>query len=194
MLTAPLQPRYQRLLENHNGLIDMNEQRLGKFFHFNENDLAANQGGQFSEDQKKRLDAEAKKERRSARESSAILFVIAAAGMIVGITIGSIAPTLTGRIWVLLLMGVLWPSAWAGKAVRIIRAANVLQEPRLCEVRGQVNILHHGDGEYAVKVEGLEFDVDGNPSGALIDGDEYIIYYLEATEEVLSVNYLKRIE
>ena len=172
----------------------MNEQRLRKFFHFNENDLVANQGGQFSEDQKKRLDAEAKKERKSARESSAILFVIAAAGMIVGITIGSIAPTLTGRIAILLLMGVLWPSAWIGKAVKIMRAANLLQEPRLCEVRGELHILHHGEGGYTVQVEGLEFDVDGNPSSTLVDGDEYTIYYVEATEEILSVNYSIRSE
>ena len=59
----------------------MDERRLRKLFHFNENDLAANRRGQFSENQKQRLDAEAKQERKSARESAAILFVIAAAGM-----------------------------------------------------------------------------------------------------------------
>ena len=172
----------------------MDERRLRKLFQFDENDLTANQRGRLSEDQKKRLDAEAKKERKSARESATILFIIAAAGMIVGITIGSIAPTLTGRIGILLLMGVLWPSAWAGKALKILRAANALQEPRLCEVTGQVHLLHYGDGEYTVQVEGLEFDVDGNPSGTLIDGDEYTIYYVERTEEILSVGYLKRRE
>src|SRR5215212_6630704 len=105
----------------------MDERRLRKFFHFTEDDLAANRRGQFSENQKKRLDAEARKERKSARESATILVVIAAAGMAVGITIGSIAPNLTGRIAILLLMGLLWPSAWAGKGVQIIRAANALQ-------------------------------------------------------------------
>ena len=168
----------------------MDERRLRKFFHFNENDLAANRHGQFSEEQKKRLDAEARKEQKSARESAAILFVIAAAGMIIGITIGSIAPTLVGRISMLLLMGVLWPSAWAGKAVQIIRAANVLREPLLRQVKGPLHILHHGDQEYTVQIEGLEFDVDGNPSGTLMDGDEYSIYYVQATEEILSVDYL----
>ena len=168
----------------------MDERRLRKFFHFNENDLTANRRGQFSEKQKKRLDAEAKKEQKSARESAAILFVIAAAGMILGIIIGSIAPTMVGRISILLLMGVLWPSAWAGKAVQIIQAANVLQEPLLRPVKGPVHFLHHGDGEYTVQIEGLEFDVDGNPSGMFMDGDEYTIYYVQATEEILSVDYL----
>ena len=168
----------------------MDERRLRKFFHFNETDLAANRRGQFSDEQKKRLDAEAQQERKSARESAVILFVVATAGMMVGFTIGSIAPTLSGRILILLLMGVLWPSAWVGKGVQIIRAANALHEPRLREVSGQVRIHHHGEGEYAVRVEGIEFDVDGNPSGTLIDGDEYTIYYVQATEEILSIDYL----
>jgi len=73
----------------------------------------------------------------------------------------------------------------------IIRAANALQEPRLREVSGQVQILHHGDGEYTVQLEGLQFDVDGNPSGTLMNGDEYTIYYVVATEEILSVDYFR---
>ena len=87
-------------------------------------------------------------------------------------------------------MGVLWPSAWAGQGVQIIRAANALQEPRLREVSGPVHIRHHGEGQYTVQVEGIEFDVDGNPSSTLIDGDKYTIYYVEATEEILSIDDL----
>ena len=43
---------------------------------------------------------------------------------------------------------------------------------------------------HASKIEGLEFYVDGNPSGTLMDRDEYTIYYVQATEEILSVDYL----
>lgn len=170
----------------------MDERRLRKYFHFTEDDLLANRRGQFSERQKKRLSQEAKAEQASARSSAAILFVIAAAGLAVGLTIGSIAPTLMGRILVLLLMGILWPSVWAGKGVQIIRAANILQEPHLCEVSGQVHIVDHGQGEYTLQVARLEFDVDGNPSGAVMEGDEYTIYYVDATEEILSIEYLIR--
>jgi hypothetical protein len=38
-----------------------------------------------------------------------------------------------------------------------------------------------------LQVEGLEFDVDGNPSGVFTDGEEYTIYYVEPTREILSV-------
>jgi hypothetical protein len=54
-------------------------------------------------------------------------------------------------------------------------------------VSGPVHSLHHGDTEHILQVEGLEFDLDGNPSGVIMDGDGYTIYYLEATQEILSV-------
>jgi hypothetical protein len=170
----------------------MDERRLRNFFHFSEDDLLANRRGQFTEQQKKRLSQEAKAEQASARSSAAILFVIAAAGLAIGLTIGYIAPALIGRILILSLMGLLWPSVWAGKGVQILRKAHALQEPRLCEVSGQVHIVRYGDTEHGLQVGGLTFDLDGNPSGLIMEGDEYRIHYLEATEEILSVEVLIR--
>ncbi|MFT3893386.1 MAG: hypothetical protein QM730_17295 [Anaerolineales bacterium] len=167
----------------------MDEKRLRKFFHFTEEDLLHNRRNQFSREQIKRLQAQARKERKSAWESATILFVVAAAGLAIGLTIGLIAPSLMGRIFILLLMGVIWPSAWTGKGIQIIRAANRLQEPVLCQVSGPVHIARYED-EYTVQLGGLEFDVDGNPAGTLMEGDEYIIYYVEATEEILSIDEL----
>ena len=160
----------------------MDVRRLRNLFRINEEDLSANRRGHFSEKQKLRLEAEALQERKSARESAVILFVIAAAGMAVGIVIGSIAPTTIGRIAMYFFMGALWPSVWAGKGLQIIRAANALQQRPLYEVRGPVQIIHHGEGEYTVRVNEVEFDVDGNPSGAFRDGDEYTVYYVEPTQ------------
>jgi hypothetical protein len=168
----------------------MDERRLRKFFHFTENDLFANRRGVFSEGQKQRLEQEARAEQASARSSATILFVIAAAGLGIGLTIGSIAPTLMGRILIFLLMGLLWPSAWAGKGISILRSAYALQEPILCEISGRVHIVQHGEGEYTIQVGELEFDVEGNPSGVVLEGDEIRIYYLQSTEEILSVDYV----
>jgi len=165
----------------------MDVQRLRRLFHFNEEDLAANRRGRFSEKQLQQLSNEAKKERKSAWSSAAILFLIAAAGMAIGFGIGSIAPTALGRIPMYLIMGAVWPLVWAGKGVQMILAANALQEPHLSFVRGPVQVVHHGDHEYLLQVEGLEFDVDGNPSGVFTDGEEYTIYYVEPTREILSV-------
>jgi hypothetical protein len=165
----------------------MDERRLRKFFHFTEEDLLNNRRVQFSKEQIKRLQVEARKERKSAWESATILFVIAAAGLAVGLMIGLIAPSLPGRIFILLLMGILWPSVWAGRGVQIIRAAHRLQEPIFCQVSGLIHIARYED-EYTVQVGGMEFDVDENPAGVLNEGDEYIVYYVKATEEILSVD------
>jgi len=169
----------------------MDERRLRRYFHFTEADLLANRRGQLSAGQLKRLSQRAKAEQASARSSAIILFVVAAAGLAVGLTIGSISPTITGRILMFLFMGVLWPLAWAGKGVRIILDARRLQQSRLRTVRGPAQLIRHTDQDYALQMEGFEFDLDGNPSGAVMEGNEYRLYYLEATEEILSVEYLK---
>ena len=88
-----------------------------------------------------------------------------------------------------LLMGLLWPSVWTAKGVQIIRAAYALQEPRLCEVSGQAQVIRHPDGSHGLKVGETLFDLDGNPSGVIVTGDVYTRYYVEATEEIPSVEY-----
>lgn len=165
----------------------MSVQRLRKLFRFNEEDLAANRRGRFSEKQLQQLEHEARKERKSARESAALLFLVAAAGMAVGIGVGSIAPSVLGRIALFGCMGALWPLVWAGKGIQILLAAHRLREPQLSFVRGPVKIVHHGDLEYTFTIEGLEFDLEANPSGALIDAEVYTIYYVEARREILSI-------
>lgn len=165
----------------------MDETRLRRLFHFNEADLAANRHGYFSEQQIIRLDAEAQRERKSAWGSAAILFLIAAAGMAIGIVIGSISPTTIGRVAMYLIMGTIWPLAWAGKGVQMILAANALSQPRLSFVRGPIQVVHLGDREYSLQIDGIEFDVDGNPTGAFREGEEYTIYYVEQTHEILSI-------
>ena len=167
----------------------MEERHLRKFFHFTENDLEANRRGQFSENQKKRLLDEARSEQKSARESATILFVVAAVGLAFGSILTSVAPTSLSRVFFILLLCIVWPTAWAGKGIQIIRAARSLQEPRLREVSGRANIIKHDDETYVLQVGELEFDLDGNPSGVIIEGDEYTIYLLESTQEILSVDF-----
>jgi len=169
----------------------MDERRLGKYFHFNEFDLHANRNGKFSENQIKRLTAAARTEQKSARDSAMILFGVAAAGLIVGLIVGFLAPTLFSRILILLTMGVLWTFVWAGRAFKIIREARILQEPRLAHVSGRIH-LERADDDYVLQVGQMEFDLDGNPSGVIIEGDGYTVYYVEATEEILTMEYSSR--
>ena len=167
----------------------MDDQRLRKVFHFTETDLEANRRGQFSENQKKRLLDEASAEQKSARDSATILFVIAAVGLAFGLILASVAPTSLGRGFFVLLLGILWPAAWAGKGIQIIRTARSLQEMRLRQVSGRVQIIKYDDETYVLQVGELEFDLDKYPYGAVNKGDKYTIYYLEPTHEILSVEF-----
>lgn len=166
----------------------MEVRRLRRLFHFTEADLAANRRGRFSEKQLQQLNNEAKKEQKSAWGSAAILFLIAAAGLAIGIGLGSIAPSTLGRFAMYGCMGAVWPLVWAGKGIQIILEANALREPHLSFVTGPVKLIQHGDQEYTLQVEGLEFDVEGNPTGAFTDGKEYTVYYVEPKREILSVD------
>jgi len=170
----------------------MENQHLRKFFHFTEVDLTANSRGQFSEGQTKRLLTDAKKEQASARSSAVILFVIAAAGMAIGLTITAIAPSGIGRILILLFMGILWTFVWAGKGIQALRSASSLSEPKLGQVSGRIHIVKHTSEDYVLQIGDMEFDLEKNPSGVMMEGDEYKLYYVEATEEILSVESLIR--
>lgn len=165
----------------------MDVRRLRRLFHFNEEDLAANRRGRFSEKQLQQLYNDARSERKSAWGSAAILFLVAAAGMAIGIGLGSIAPSTLGRVAMYACMGALWPLVWAGKGIQIILNANALREPHLSFVRGPIQVVHHGDMEFTLQVNGLEFDVDGNPTGAFTENQEYTIYYAEPKREILSI-------
>jgi hypothetical protein len=56
-------------------------------------------------------------------------------------------------------------------------------------VRGPIQVVHHGDGEYTLQVDGIEFDVDGNPAGAFSEDEEYTIYFVQANQEILSIDF-----
>jgi hypothetical protein len=172
----------------------VDDRRLKKLFQFNDADLFANREGRLSENQHKRLAERARAEQKSARESSVILFVIAAGGLIFGLLIGLNAPAPWIRTLFLVLLSLIWPLAWAGRAVSILRSARSLDKDQLQSRRGRVHIIRHSDPdggtEYVLQLDDLQFDLDGNPTGVLSEGDECVVYYLKEAEEILSVEWV----
>ena len=83
---------------------------------------------------------------------------------------------------------ILWPSVWAGKGLQIIRAARASQDPRLQTVNGRAQLIRHSDEDHVLQVGEVEFDLEGNPACVIMEGDEYTVYYLEATTVILSVD------
>lgn len=172
----------------------MNDRRLKTYFNFEEADLLANRNGRLSEKQKKRLMADARLEQKSARESAMIVFTVGAAGMATGLLIVVNAPTLAGQIIVGLLLCVVWPGVWGWKAWTVMRSSDPAGEDQIRAARGRVDVVKYEDAngsvDYVLRVDGIEFDLVNKPSGVIADGEECILYFLEKTEEILSVEIL----
>ncbi len=168
----------------------MEPHALKKFFHFSDADLLANRNGRLSENQQKRIEAESRLERKSARESAAILLVFASLGLGAGLLIAFNAPTWTGRILIGSLLCVLWPLAWGWRAWGAWRSAPPpTRQEQVRAAKGRVRIVRYED-EYVLEVDGRQFDLEKNPSAVLADGDETVVFYLERTEEILSLDAL----
>ena len=173
----------------------MDERRLQKLFRFTPADLQANRQGRLSTAQQKRMDDEARAGLKSARDSAAILFVIALLGLAFGLTLSWFAPTVPSRIFFLSLLCLLWPGAWGWKGWKILSEAKARSQPQQVKcVSGRVHIhtiqAPGASREYILQVAGREFDVEKDPSGALMEGAAYTVYFLPATEEVLAVEPL----
>jgi hypothetical protein len=168
----------------------MDERRLKKYFHFNDNDLFYNRTGRLSEIQSKRLLEQAKEEQKSARDSAGILFVIAAFGMLVGLVFVFTAPVI-GKILIGALLCVIWPGAWGWKGWTILREARSGTLSPLRAARGRVHVARHADPngsvDFVLEVGDCQFDVDDGMSGMLEEGETCAVYYLEDTEEIMSV-------
>jgi hypothetical protein len=167
----------------------MDNARLKKHFHFTDADLSANRNGRLSEPQKKRLMDEARAERKSARESATIVFVIAALGLTFGLIITVNAAVVSAKILVGLALCVLWPLGWGGGGWTILRSAPPERAGQVRWARGGVRVIRQGE-DVMLDVGGRQFDVEGDPAGALTEGEEVAVYYLDDTEEILSVERL----
>lgn len=164
----------------------MDDARLRQFFKFNESDLRANRNGRLSENQGKRVKDEARAERKSARDSMMILLVIAALGLAFGLIIVINVSLPSARILIGGLLCLLWPLGWGWKAWQAMRSAPPEREEQVRAARGRVRVLRY-DEDVILEVGERQFDLEKNPSGVIADGDEVIVYYLERTEEILSV-------
>ena len=163
----------------------MESHALKKFFHFTDADLSANRNGRFSVSQQKRLKDEARARQKSARESAGILLVIASFGLGAGLLIAFNAPTWGARILIGSLLCALWPLAWGWKAWTALQSAPAM-EGQVRAARGRARVVRVED-EFMLEVGERRFDLEKNPGGLIAEGEEVVVFYLERTEEILSV-------
>ncbi len=173
----------------------MADQELMNYFKFDAADLSANRNGQFTDKQKARILVEDKSSRKWSRVGGIVLIFIAAIGLFAAIAAG-IADSDPGfRIGFGLGFGCIWPAIWGGLGYFILKNSFSKHEFKLAKVQGRANIVrresyssesHTTSVYHELHIGGEEFSVQEDMANVIMQGDEYILYYIAGTSEILS--------
>ncbi len=177
----------------------MINQQLMDYFKFDQADLNANENGQFTEKQKARIFKEDKSDRKWSRIGGIVLLFIGAIGL-GGAIVGWIADSDWGfRIGFGIGFGVIWPLIWGGIGAALIKNSFSKHQFKLTKVQGRVNIVwresysseHHTTSVFhELHIGGKEFSVNEDLADVMVQGDEYILYYIDDSDEILSAELL----
>ena len=173
----------------------MADQQLMDYFKFDAADLNANQHGQFTEKQKARIFTEDKSSRTWGRVGGSILIFIGAIGLIAAIGASIANPDPGFIIGFGLGFGCIWPAVWGGLGFFILKNSFSKHEFKLAKVQGRANIVrresyssesHTTSVYHELHIGGQEFSVQGSAADVIMQGDEYILYYINGSSEILS--------
>jgi hypothetical protein len=177
----------------------MSESQLMEYFKFDTDDLYANQNGRFTEKQKVRLTQLDKSRRKAGLGMGIFLALIGLIGPIIAIVAGIQNPDLAFIIGFGLGFGIVWPLVWGGIGYLMIKGAVEKRAFKVASVQGRANIVAResrstdSDGHTSTRIYhelhigGVTFGVNRNIADVIFQGDEYIIYYVEATRDIISV-------
>jgi hypothetical protein len=97
-----------------------------------------------------------------------------------------------------------WPLVWGGIGYLMIKSAYEKRAFKVASVQGLANIVAResrstdSDGHTSTRIYhelhigGVTFGVNRNIADVIFQGDEYIIYYVEATRDIISVEGIGR--
>jgi hypothetical protein len=171
-------------------------QQLMDYFKFDQADLVANQQLQFTAKQRANIISEDQSDRTWSRVGGIFLLLIAAVGFF-GAVFAIIQDSDWGfRIGFGLGFGCIWPLVWGGIGYALISSSFGKHDFKLAKVQGQANIVRteHTSGEHhtttiehELHIGGQQFDVEGSIADVMMQGAEYIVYYIAETSKILSV-------
>lgn len=166
------------------------EERLMEALAFDEDDLAANQAGEFSGRQIARLN----RDRRSLALGVAIILLVGFFAMMLALGAVDFA-FLTPAILVILVgMSATFIGLSAFIWARSARTSADLRENRAAEVEGRVDLsvrAGQNAASYYLRVGDKRFTVKQKAFLAFKNGDPYRIYYAPRSKRILSVEWLR---
>ena len=170
------------------------DQQLMDYFKFDQADLEANRAGQFSEKQRARIFKEDTSDRSGSRIFGGVLLFIGAIGFCGALFAIINDPDWGFRIGFGLSFGVLWPLIWGGLGWMIMMNSFSKHEFILASVQGPANIVrgertgsdHTTHIYHELHIGGQEFNVEANLADVMMQGNQYILYYIKDSSEILS--------
>jgi hypothetical protein len=179
----------------------MSDQSLMDYYKFDQADLIANQNGKFTDKQRTRIFKEDTSSRKSGRIWGSLLLLIGAGGLCGAIAAISQDHDLGFVIGFGLGFGIIWPLVWGGIGYFLVKDSFSKHEFKLAKVQGQVNIVrresyssesHTTSVYHELHIGGHEFSIQGDAANVLMQGDEYILYYVDGSNEILSGELLQK--
>jgi len=177
----------------------MSDQQLMNYFQFDTDDLYSNQNNRLTEKQRQRLIALEASRRRTSTGFGIFLMVLGLGGLIGAIVAVASNQDLGFRIGFGIGFGVVWPVVWGGLGYMMFKSGRKKRPLEVTNVRGRANVVAHetrhedSDGHtttrvnYELHIGGQSFGVDSNAADVVFQGDEYILYYVDATKDILSI-------
>ncbi len=179
----------------------MIDTQMMNYFKFDQNDLYANQQGQFSASQQARLVQEDKSSRKWGRVAGIVLLLIGLGGLTAAVAAGIATPDWGFRIGFGLGFGCIWPLVWGGIGFLLLKGSFDKHDFKLARVQGTANIVrgesynsdtHSTHVYYELHIGGKQFDVESDSADVIMQGQEYVIYYVDSTDEILSAERVTR--
>ncbi len=175
----------------------MSDLQLQKHFNFEESDLYANRNGSLSKRQAEKRLTDAKNARPGKFGCGFFLLLVAS---VFPISFGLMLTEEWGNWGAILPVGcvtLIWVIAWGWMGVGSIKGALLPPVMQLASVSGPVNIVgveRRTSGNnartytaYELRVGDRKFDVPSIMANTIAQGDAYAIYYIQGTEEILSL-------
>ena len=179
----------------------MEDHQLMDYFKFDMADLHAHAHGDFTDKQRLRLLEEDKSSRKWSMIGGFGMILIALIGLGGAIFAVTQDSDLGFQIGFGLGFGCLWPAIWGGIGFFVIKGALSKHEIKLAKVQGKVNIVrgesynsqtHTTSVHHELHIGGQEFSVEDDLADVMMQGDEYIIYYVDGSSEILSAELVHK--
>ena len=179
----------------------MEDEKLKSYFKFDEGDLQANRHGQFTEQQKARLASDEKSANGCTRVMSSGMILIGLIGLAgaVGAWLAAAQNDWAFKIIFGILFGLVWPLIWGGLGVKMLAFSFAKTEFTVARAQGRVNIVreekynsstHTRHEDHELHLGGVTFDVDEDLADVIMQGDEYIFYYVPGNKAILSAEFV----